>query len=69
MAKGDKVASLMPKWAEMNLYVKDRKEVVNVYIASVIHYRLTVVPCLHFIAKQARVLSLLLLMEGKGTAF
>ncbi len=40
-----KVASLTQKWAERKLSLKGRAEVANTYIASIIIYRLTVVPC------------------------
>jgi hypothetical protein len=40
-----KVVSLTQKWAGRKLSLKGRAEVANVYIASVIYYRLTVVPC------------------------
>jgi hypothetical protein len=40
-----RVAHLTQKWAERKLSLKGRAEVANAYIASVIYYRLTVVPC------------------------
>ena len=40
-----RVASLTQKWAERKLSLKGRAEVANAYIASVVYYRLTVVPC------------------------
>ena len=40
-----RVASLTHKWAERKLSLKGRAEVANTYIASVVYYRLSVVPC------------------------
>ncbi len=40
-----RVASLTQKWAERKLSLKGWAEVANTYIASIIIYRLTVVPC------------------------
>ncbi|MCP3653585.1 MAG: zinc-binding domain-containing protein [Herbaspirillum sp.] len=40
-----RVAILIQKWAERKLSLKGRAEVANTYIASVVYYRLTVVPC------------------------
>ena len=40
-----RVANLTQKWAERKLSLKGRAEVANAYIASVVYYRLTVVPC------------------------
>ncbi len=40
-----RVAILTQKWDDRKLSLKGRAEVANTYIAPVVYYRLTVVPC------------------------